>query len=552
MRNRALTKTFLIILAGSAALGFPSRQPSDHQGTSLRLAAASLSPLPNGQNFAALKTAEPFRAAGLPTYYDLRAVGKMTPVRNEGIHGGSAAFAALASLESFLKPLENWDFSENHLQTTIGNAESLDLLIGALAAWSDPVREADAPWPASRRNGLAAVKHVQNVQVLPPRTGSFDNDRIKQTLLDTGAVFAPMVFTEARFNPPQSSYFNGGTPGETRAVAIAGWDDNFDRSRFSPQPPGNGAFLCKNSRGAAWGTGGYFYVSYHDVFFARTSLLASFTAEPGSGSTVNYQYDLNGCTIRMGFENETAWFANMFNSSSADPLVAVSFYAAAPSSDYEILIYKDTTPGRPRSGTLALRLAGSLTTPGYMTVSFDAPVPLLPNQRFSAVVKMRTTDDFFPIPLEHPVPGLTAIFTANPGESFVSADGANWNDLISHDGTKYAQTNVCLKAFAGYAPLHPPAEFKVERLVNNLFFFKEYVDKLSWQLNPQNTQTPARYRIYRKSQAAAETDFQFLEEVGPFPLYYFVRTVKKDEALVYRITAVMADGRESDPAEFSI
>ena len=31
--------------------------------------------------------------------------------------------------------------------------------------------------------------------------------------------------------------------------------------------------------------------------------------------------------------------ANMFNSSSADPLVAVSFYATAPSSDYEILIY---------------------------------------------------------------------------------------------------------------------------------------------------------------------------------------------------------------------
>lgn len=546
MRYRTLTTMVLIVLAGGAALGLQSGNSSENKPR------ASLSPLPDSRYFEALKTAEPFRAAGLPTYYDLRAVGKMTPVRNEGILGGSPAFAVLASLESFLKPLENWDFSENHLRTTTGNAGSLDILIGALAGWSDPVREADSPWPASRREDIAAVKHVQNVQVLPPRTGSLDNDRIKQTVLDTGAVFAPMVYTESLFNPAQSSFYNSGTPGETRAVVIAGWDDNFDRSRFSPQPPGNGAFLCKNSRGTEWGSGGYFYVSYHDVFFCRTALPASFTTEPRSGSTVNYQYDPNGCTIRMGFEDEAAWFANIFNSSSADPLVAVSFYTYAPSSDYEILIYKDSTPGRPRSGTLARRLTGSLTAAGYVTVPLDAPVPLFLNQRFSAVVKLRTAGDFFPIPIEHPVSGLTAIFTANPDQSFVSADGVNWNDLVSYDGTKYAKTNVCLKAFAGYAPFHPPAEFKVERLVNNLFFFKEYVDKLSWQLNPRNTQPPAHYRIYRKFEAAAETDFRLLDKVGPSPFFYFVRAVNKDEAFVYRITAVLADGRESDPAEFSI
>ena len=38
----------------------------------------------------------------------------------------------------------------------------------------------------------------------------------------------------------------------------------------------------------------------------------------------------------------------------------------------------------------------------------------------------------------------------------------------------------------------------------------------------------------------------------PDPLIYFVRAVKKDDAFVYRVTAVLADGRESDPAEISI
>jgi C1A family cysteine protease len=509
--------------------------------------------VPSPQDISHLGGLVPLEADALPAVYDLRVLNKMTPVRNEGASGGSLAFAALASLESYLKPLETWDFSELHLLSSLQSANYLEAVVGAMARWADPVREGDDPWPTADSAGISAVKHVQNVKFIPPRTGAQDNNSLKQAIMDGGAVYAEMTYVGTLYNAANAAYYNAATAdGEKRAVALAGWDDNFDSGKFNPQPPGNGAFICKNSLGSAWGNAGYFYVSYYDGFFASRYFSAAFKAEPLSGYTVNYQYDPNGCTTRLGFGSETAWFANVFTATASDPLTAVSLYTYSPSTAYDVTIYKNPSPGQPQSGTGIIRVTGTLIDPGYSTVPLKASIPLLPNDRFSVVVKLQTTGDLFPIPIEHPVSGSTAVFSANAGEGFISADGAEWSDLTTYEGEAYAKTSICLKAFAGYAPIYPPASLKVERLTNNFFFFKEYVDKLSWEANPNNAAIPVKYRVYQKIQGATDADFQYLGETTADFRYYFVRAVKKSDSFLYRVTAVMADGRESDPAEISI
>jgi C1A family cysteine protease len=509
--------------------------------------------VPSPQDISHLGGMVPLEADALPAVYDLRVLNKMTPVRNEGASGGSLAFAALASLESYLKPLETWDFSELHLLSSLQGAGYLEAVVGAMARWADPVREGDDPWPAADSAAISAVKHVQNVTFIPPRTGPQDNNSLKQAIMDGGAVYAEMTYVGTFYDAANAAYYNAATAdGEKRAVALAGWDDNFDRGKFNPQPPGNGAFICKNSLGPAWGNAGYFYVSYYDGFLARRYFSATFEAEPLSGYTVNYQYDLNGCTARLGFGTETAWFANIFTATASDPLTAVAFYTYAPSSAYDITIYKNPTPGQPQSGTGMLRVTGTLIDPRYATVPLKASIPLLPNDRFSVVVKLQTTGDLFPIPIEHPVAGSTTVFSANAGEGFISADGAEWNDLTTYEGAAYAKTSICLKAFAGYGPIYPPASLKVERLTNNFFFFKEYVDKLSWDANPNNAAAPVKYRIYQKTLDTAGADFRSIGETSADFRFFFVRAVKKSNSFLYRVRAIMADGRESDPAEISI
>ncbi|MBM3310972.1 MAG: hypothetical protein FJY80_05640 [Candidatus Aminicenantes bacterium] len=491
-----------------------------------------------------------------PPSYDLRKLSKMTPVKNQSPLAGTTLFATLASLESFLRPDENPDFSESHLDSTSAGGGFLEDHLGALASWQDPLSEEDSPWlspfPGQNPRG---VKHVQNVVFLPPRAEASDNDSIKQAVMETGAVYAEMYFPSSAYNSPHRAFYNPGQAENLHAVAIAGWDDDFNRTKFNPAPPGNGAFLCKNSFGPGWGEGGYFYVSYHDAFFARRYFSAAFTAEPAAGLTENYQYDPNGCTARLGFGQEVAWFANVFAAVRPDPLRAVGFYAYVPGAVYEILVYKDVTPGQPRSGTLAVRFSGTLPAPGYHTILLPAAIPLAVNQRFSVAVKLRTAGDLFPISLEHPLTGSQASFDAWPGQSFISLDGAEWHDLVTHEAPAYAKSNVCLKAFAGYSPVYPPLGLKGERLVNNFAFFKEYVDRLLWLPNPKNADPAnpvAGYRVYQKPRRAGAEGFAAVLETGPANLVAYVRGLAKDDSFTYRVVAVLADGREGDPAEISL
>jgi len=400
--------------------------------------------------------------SSFPSSYDLRALGKMPPVRNQGSYGTCWAFATFGSLESVLLPSESWNFSEDNLVNTSGfdpdpytGGGNYDMATAYLARWSGPVREDQDPYPTPGFVSFPPSKHIQEVLYLPPRSGSLDNDTIKSTLMSYGGVYTAIYWSDSSYNPSKASYYYSGSSQSNHAVVIVGWNDDYSASNFSNTPPGNGAFIVRNSWGSSWGEGGYFYVSYYDSQIGG-SLAVFNNAEPTDNYTNIYQYDPLGWTASFGFGANTAWFANRFSAQNNEALKAVSFYTASLDSSFRV--YYGTS-----LSSLQLLSSGTISLPGYHTVNLDTPVALSPGQVFFIALKLTTPGYPYPIPVEAPFSGYSGHASASSNQSFVSPDGVNWSDITQ----QYANTNVCLKAFTSsesFPPTTPLLFFSPESL----------------------------------------------------------------------------------------
>lgn len=404
-----------------------------------------------------------------PDYYDLRTLDKVTTVKDQGTAGTCWAFASYSSLESYLMPDENWDFSENNMKNLLSSAypEGFDrdpndggnriMATAYLARWSGPVLEADDPYSDISEESptdLALGKHVQDVLFLPKRASSLDNKFIKWAVQNYGAVYTAFYYNSSCYSPENCSYFFNGTLGSNHAVAIVGWDDSFDRNYFSEIPPGDGAFIVKNSWGPDWGEDGYFYISYYDSNVGLENSV--FTAEAPDNYEYIYQYDPFGWVSSLGYGTSTAWCANIFTAESSELLKAVSFYTTASTCSYEIYIYTDPGSGPINQSGPVLSQNGTSLTAGYHTIPLDSEVLLKDGQKFSVVLKLTTLGYNYPIALEKPKDNWSSKATSNAGESFISSSGTTWRDITSY--SSYVNVNVCIKAFTDQALL-PSANF---------------------------------------------------------------------------------------------
>ncbi|HZL63650.1 MAG TPA: lectin like domain-containing protein [Thermoleophilia bacterium] len=398
-----------------------------------------------------------------PASYDLGVLGELSPVRDQGRYGTCWAFAAIASLESCLLPGEAADFSENNLAAHAGFALGFDdggnsyMAMAYLVRWAGPVSEADDPYapyastPNASPSGAQVRKHVQEVLELPPRTSATDTTNLKWAITTYGAVDTTMFWSDGAYRASAAVYYYQGS-GANHAVACVGWDDAFPAASFATRPPGNGAFLVRNSWGTSFGHNGYFWVSYYDGAFAGQSTVFD-DAEPVTGSDRIYQNDPLGWVASYRPPNapdaSTAWLANVFTAPEADELAGAGFYTTAPNASYEVRV-ASTMDGVHDAAASA---RGTIAVPGYHTVPLTSSVPLRAGQNVVIAVRLTVPGYKFPVAIEEPYRGYSNA-TASAGQSYVSADGSTWTDMTS----LIADTNVCLKGYARIASPQPPPD----------------------------------------------------------------------------------------------
>jgi C1A family cysteine protease len=176
-------------------------------------------------------------------------------VRSQDEHSTCWIMAAMGSLESNLLPTVSYNLSENNLANHMGSRLTFEgrassrLSTAYLARWDGPVFERDDtyPRPGSSPEFLLPVRHIQEVLFLPPRKGSLDNNAIKWALMKYGAIDAAMAYQRDSINFATGGAFYTRDTFLDHHVCIAGWNDDYPTTKFLRRPPGNGAFLIKNS-----------------------------------------------------------------------------------------------------------------------------------------------------------------------------------------------------------------------------------------------------------------------------------------------------------------
>jgi C1A family cysteine protease len=404
--------------------------------------------------------------------YDLRTLGKVSPVEDQGQCGSCWTFATFGSLESYLLPGSTTQYSENNLKNradftyTCCDGGYASMSTAYLARWgttmtdntgskiyAGPVTSASDPYSVSCTSSPTTspiAMHVQNVYFLPLKASPTDNNAIKSALMTYGGVYTAFQWDSAYYNSATAAYYDGSiTVNQGHAVTIVGWDDNYAKTNFATAPPQNGAWIVKNSWGTSWGKSGYGYVSYYDNYMGYQEN-AVFTAEPTTNYTTNYQYDPFGMENSIGSgSSSTAYGANVFTATSTGTLKAVSFWAPYANTQYTAQVYVNpTSPSNPTSGTLMSTISGTASNAGfayagYYTESLSTTVPLTKGEKFAVVIKFTTPGYGNPVPVQQRSGDDSKAPNAIAGQSFYSPDGTTWSDLaVAYGATNSYVANI--------------------------------------------------------------------------------------------------------------
>ena len=388
----------------------------------------------------------------LPEKFDLRDWGWVTPVKNQGDMGACWAFGIMAALESALLKATGiqYNLSENNLQNIMLRYSKYgvsDLYEGGreddairyftcwLGGFPSEYDEYDEYGKVSPLIDTGENIHIQDVLIVPKFEDRLYEDKIKETLIKYGAVtlsFAAYMNDPSCYNGSSYAYYTDHDEKTSyHAVAIVGWDDNFSKEKFSTAPPGDGAWICKNSWGEEWGDNGYFYISYYDqTLFNRFSSCA-FIINNTENYTKNYQTEMGGSVNQEHFVHDK--YYNLYEALENDFIAGVGTYFNELDLNFTVDIYVNDI----------LKLSQNETSKffGFSTIKLNEYIPI----KKGDIIKVMISGNPAPTIVKSRI-----LYEAN--NSFVYA-GGKWVDLYRNN------TSAVLKVYTVDFPI------KTENLV---------------------------------------------------------------------------------------
>ncbi|MDD3861075.1 MAG: C1 family peptidase, partial [Bacteroidales bacterium] len=413
----------------------------------------------------------------IPTSYDLRTENGgdwLTPVKNQGAEGACWSFATYGAVESYWKKqgLATFDLSEQNLATchafdyTPSEGGNSDMSAAYLTRFSGPISEADDPYTLPSNptcvTGFTPVAYVGEYRELPGKgSASYDEDAIKQAVLDYGVIYTNMYYDSDYMNPGDETYFYNGSAGTNHAVAIVGWDDAMVVTGGIATPTGPGAWIIKNSWGTSWGESGFFYISYEDTEVNSTVAYFPGYIEYDTNAEVLF-YDDFGATGSFGWPDYDDYGLTRFDASQDLQITKLSSYVANAGTTISFDVY-DSFDGSVLSGLLGSISESLCELPGSYTFDLSTPINISSGEDF--YIKVRYNSGLaLTIPRESIVAGYTSDATYQTGKCWLSNAGeTSWLEI---GGTSGYDFDLTIKAYTVAVSSGPPtADFSADQTV---------------------------------------------------------------------------------------
>lgn len=347
---------------------------------------------------------QPINGSAGDSYFNLRDLNLVTPVKNQGSMGACWAFGAAGAFESafLIATGQTIDISENNIQnfglrySIFGNPVFIEggnyhgtasyflSWIGAIPTENDVYDElgkiSSVKWdPHSYRVTDAVFINIT------------DKKAIKEALTKYGALNLYMHGADSNqkeyYNAKTSSLYYYDGPNANHYVTLVGWNDTYSKNNFAKTPNGDGAWICKNSWGTDWGDEGYFYLSYYDTSLRQYAV--GFLFENREPYEKLYQNEEIGM---IDFNNKFPTFGHIFTSEGGDIISAVGSYFSTAGSPYTVQIFINNY--------LAYTQKGTVDHIGYNTIKLDKQLYVDGGSTF----EVRITSNSAPVTLQTRAP----------------------------------------------------------------------------------------------------------------------------------------------------
>ena len=348
----------------------------------------------NGMSFNL--TNNTINVTNIPTRFDLREWGWLTTVKDQGDMGACWSFGSIGAIESALLKSAglSYDFSENNLQHAMlkyskyGVIEAEeggypDYVLGYLLSWFGPIPEENDTYDElGKISPLLAIDespHIQDIVLLKEPTSLKDNDIYKQAIMKYGGIdITYYAYQDAPYyNNKTAAQYQNKTTNQSHAVVLIGWDDNFSASNFLITPPGDGAWIIKNSWDTTWGDKGYGYISYYDISILKYKYNLAFIMENNETYTTNYQTDLGG-SLTIEEYNKNVSYKVKYDILTNKLIRAVGTYFKEEGESYSLEIYINDELVHTQNGTAPFR--------GFHTIKLDKEFPVKANDVVMALI----------------------------------------------------------------------------------------------------------------------------------------------------------------------